>query len=62
MKGGGGRRESGAQGSRGEGDWVSTRRGGGGRGGGSEVGCASAASGDLRSGAPHTILSYPILS
>ena len=27
----------------------------------SEGGCASAASGDLRSGAPHTILSYPIL-
>ena len=26
----------------------------------SEGGCASAASGDLRSGAPHTILSYPI--
>ena len=25
----------------------------------SEGGCASAASGDLRSGAPHTILSYP---
>ena len=28
----------------------------------SEGGCASAASEDLRSGAPHTILSYPILS
>ena len=28
----------------------------------SEGGCASAASGDLRSGATHTILSYPILS
>ena len=27
----------------------------------SEGGCASAASGDLRSGAPHTIISYPIL-
>ena len=27
----------------------------------SEGGCASAASGDLRSGAPHTILSHPVL-
>ena len=53
----------------GEGDRISTRRGGGRAGGGglvtdtwvvSEGGCASAVSGDLRSGAPHA-LSYAIL-
>ena len=62
------RRESGHRVVVGEGDWMITRRGIGWVGGlvtdtwvVSEGGCASAASGDLRSGALHTILSYLIL-